>query len=760
MARRPRYQKVGVTLDAPARTDFAGLRETARAAQNISQQIDRMSQFVYKEQERAAEQRGRQMVEDIGAQPTLKKLSAAGGPTNIEQRAAYATANRIAAAEIETQAQMDIDKVIADAEVNELPFSEVQGQLKDIINGYPAALSDLDAETAGVLRQQLMRSAQKAETSYSVFYNKIQIKAAQGRALQGIDVRRRGIYKTAARQYYDEDGNVDEVGRQTMIDMDLQNLAQYMRDLQFDEDDISKILIETKNQTYKESTLFDFRQLGSLEEKRAFIEEQREKLPGIIGEEDARTLMNSLNADLGKITTGLKGQATAAEQEIAEARKVLLGGGKLNDQTFAALEAKVGGLGEYGADAVEDLGKLKRMSAAMEGFRQMPPPQLQDTINAMRSGIAGMGGDGVDTLEEVELLEQAETLLNNMNTEAAKDPYTLGIKLGVISMNPLDLSLFGSSDEAMQMQAREQANTRIGSALQVAAHLGTPPTFLTDEEAKVIINTMETGTVGEQMMMLTGLYNVFGEQHVSDVFAQISKKAPEVGHIAGLIMTGNHQTAADALAGMDILQQGYKPPEFTPTNTDTVYNEQLADAFAFLPDSMIAGKEIAKALYAKRAQRAGLDSFSETLWTQSISDAYGQSMGMGGIQDVYGKKMLMPSDVSAAEIETAFNNMTPDDLYRASGVRLSEELFNFIFKPSEERAKVFGFGIPGTGDDAEFNSDDFRIVATGKDTYTIMMGEPGDLSSRIVEGTYEDEMGGVEGSRRLEINMKKLLKKQ
>ena len=752
MARRPRYQKVGVGLDAPARTDFAGLRETARAAQNISAQIDRMSQFVYKEQARAAEQRGQQMVADIGAQPTLQKISAAGGPSNIEQRAAYSTANRIAASEIETQAQLDIDKIIADAEVNELPFSQVQAQLKDVTDGYPAALSDLDPQTAGILRQQLQRTSQKAETSYSIFYNKVQIKAAQGRALQGIDVRRRNVYKTAAGQVYDEFGDVDVSARDALVDMELQSLGQYMRDLQFDEDDISKILLETKNQSFTESTLFDFRQLNSLDEKRDFIEKQRERLPGLIGEESARTLMNSLNADLGKITTGLKGQATAAEKEIAEARKILLGGGKLNDQQLAALDAKVGGLGEYGAEATEDLSKLKRMSMAMQGFRQMPPTQLQDTINTMRTGIAGMGGDGVDTLEEVELLEQAETLLSNMNTQIAKDPLSHAIKLDIVSMQPLDMSLLGSQDEGLQMQAREQANARIGAGLQAAAHFGTEPTFLTDEEAKAITNVMDNGNVGEQMALLTGLYTIFGEQHVSDVFAQVSKKSPEVGHIAGLIMTGNHQTAADALAGMDILQQGYKPPEFTPTNVDGIYNEQMADAFAFMPDSMIAGKEIAKALYAKRAQRAGLDMFDEKLWSQSISDAFGQSMGMGGVQDVFGNKLLMPSDVSVEQLETSLNNMTPDDLYRASGVKLSDELFKFIFKPAEEGI-IFD-------SDAEFNDEDFRLVATGKDTYVILMGEPGNTSSRMVEGAYEDEMGGVEGSRRLEINIKKLLKMQ
>ena len=80
----------------------------------------------------------------------------------------------------------------------------------------------------------------------------------------------------------------------------------------------------------------------------------------------------------------------------------------------------------------EDLSKLKRMSMAMQGFRQMPPTQLQDTINTMRTGIAGMGGDGVDTLEEVELLEQAETLLSNMNTQIAKDPLSHAIKLDIV----------------------------------------------------------------------------------------------------------------------------------------------------------------------------------------------------------------------------------------------------------------------------------------------------------------------------------------
>ena len=78
---------------------------------------------------RKAEQRGKQMVQDLGAQPVLKDLAKKGGPTNIEQRAAFATANRIAAAELETEASLDIDKVLTQAEINKTPFSQVSQNL-------------------------------------------------------------------------------------------------------------------------------------------------------------------------------------------------------------------------------------------------------------------------------------------------------------------------------------------------------------------------------------------------------------------------------------------------------------------------------------------------------------------------------------------------------------------------------------------------------------------------------------------------------
>ena len=751
MARRPRYQRVGVGLDRPAQADFAGLRETAAAATNISRQIDRMGQFLFKEEARKAEQRGKQMVQDLGAQPVLKDLAKKGGPTNIEQRAAFATANRIAAAELETEAQLAIDKILTEAEVNKTPFSQVSQELTDITDGFPAALSDLDPETAGILRQRIDSLQQKAENKYSAFYNNVQIKAAQGRALTGIEVRRKNIMRTAAGQTFNAFGDVDISARDQLVQLEIESLATFMRDLQFDEDDISKMKISAGQDAIMESTYYDFRQLGSLEERTAFIEKQRDALPKLIGEEKARSTLNGLQTEMNKQVTGLKGQATQIEKDIAAQRKIITGGGRVSEEILQSFETKINGLGEYGTEAQQDLAKLRRLGIAMQGFRQMNPVELQDTVNQMNSqGIEGMGGAGLDTTEEIELRDAAVTMLNTMNTELAKDPLSYGIKTGVIDFEPID---FFAEPETF----REQINGRIGSALAVSARYGIEPTFLTDEEANTMMKVLEGRDVSEKMTLFTNLYTAFGETHINDVFAQIADKDRDMGHITGLIALGRHQIAAEALAGMQLRQDGFKAPEFTPTNTDQVFNEEVANAAVLQPDAITTGREIAKNIYTKRAQRMALDAFNEDVWRESIQMAFGQQMGMGGIQTVFDQKVMLPGDVAPQQVEDALNNMTPEQLYAASGVRISDKLFKDIFKPAEERKEVFGLGIPGTASDAEFNTD-YSIIATGYGTFAIVLGDPGTPASEMVVGTYEDEMGGVEGKRVLELDMLKLLR--
>ena len=270
----------------------------------------------------------------------------------------------------------------------------------------------------------------------------------------------------------------------------------------------------------------------------------------------------------------------------------------------------------------------------------MNPVELQDAVNQMNSqGVEGMGGAGLDTTEEIELRDAAVTMLNTMNTELAKDPLTYGIRTGIIDFEPIDF--FADPDTF-----REQVNGRIGSALAVSARYGIEPTFLTDEEAKNMMDVLEDGMSVKKWHYFPGLYSAFGQTHVGDVFAQIADKDRDMGHVAGLIQLGRHQIAAEALAGMQLRQDGFKAPEFTPTNTDQVFNEEVANAAVLQPDAITTGKEIAKNIYAKRAQRMALDAFNEDVWRESIQMAFGQQMGLGGIQTVFDQKVMLPGDVA------------------------------------------------------------------------------------------------------------------
>ena len=101
MAILPRYQRIGLQTRQPQQMDFAATREQARLGQTISQQVDRMSDFAFRQASQAAEIRGQERVREEGALPTLAALDEAGGPTTIAERAAYALGSRVAVAEIQ-----------------------------------------------------------------------------------------------------------------------------------------------------------------------------------------------------------------------------------------------------------------------------------------------------------------------------------------------------------------------------------------------------------------------------------------------------------------------------------------------------------------------------------------------------------------------------------------------------------------------------------------------------------------------------------
>ena len=423
MARLPKYQRAGVQAAQPGRIDFAAARESARLGQTISQTFERMSDFLYREQIRKDEQRAGEIVSEMGAQPVLRTLRAAGGPTTAGERKAYEIANRIASSEIETEALLEINKTLSDAEIQETPFFEVKEKLDDIVDGFPAALSDLNPEVAGILRSKLASRASNAELRYSSFWNKKQKEDAQGKALLGFAERINNINAFAASE-------ADPEFRKMSIDMMIDDLAGDMRDRDVDEDVISRTIISTKQQSVVESVLGDFQRTGDVKEKIAFLEELVSNPPKELGTEKTRTLVRSLNAEINNARSISKALARDINSEISDQRKILEGGGTPSTASLNSLAVRVQELPEDSreqAEATQKLFELLRFRDEVDGFRKMDPATLRTELNTMRAGIEGLGGEGIDTVLEVEIIKSGEALLANMNTALEKDPVSWAV---------------------------------------------------------------------------------------------------------------------------------------------------------------------------------------------------------------------------------------------------------------------------------------------------------------------------------------------
>ena len=184
MAVLPRYRRLGVEAQAPTRIDFSPMREVAGVGQAISQNVDRMGDFIYREQVRRAEMAGQEAVREQGAIPILQRLSEQGGPgISIAEQSAYEAANRVAVSEIQFEAENQISALLQSATDSNTPFSAVNTQLEDIVDGFSASLGYLNPEVAGLLQARLRNSTSDASRRYASAYQaKARAAAAERRS--------------------------------------------------------------------------------------------------------------------------------------------------------------------------------------------------------------------------------------------------------------------------------------------------------------------------------------------------------------------------------------------------------------------------------------------------------------------------------------------------------------------------------------------------------------------------------------------------
>lgn len=298
MAILPRYQRIGLKTRQPQQMDFAAAREQARLGQTISQQVDRMSDFAFKQAAQEAERRGQERVREEGALPTLEALREAGGPTTIAERAASDAANRIAVIEIESLAKQDMQNLVRDADKNNMSMPTFEASMADIQDGYAASMQAVDPVAAGVLSARLSDSAMTYQGRYSdIAFKKAQA-AAQERVTQIVSTESQEILDSAIQPGATRE-SIEAAGAKLLADQ----VALGVK-----EENARKVVDATLKQAVRQNRLYLYDNADGIAAKKLLLKEYEENpLPGYTYEQN-RSFMISLE-------NNLKSEVNRAQQQ-------------------------------------------------------------------------------------------------------------------------------------------------------------------------------------------------------------------------------------------------------------------------------------------------------------------------------------------------------------------------------------------------------------------------------------------------------------
>lgn len=721
MGRIPRYQRLGVRARQPQSIDYAGFRGQAQTSKAVSQAFDQMSDFLYKGAERQAVQTGLERVREEGAQPILEEMKAQGGPRGLQQRTAYDAANRIAVAEIRTEAELEITKILDQGQTNKQSFSAIQAKLKDISDGFPAALSNIDPVSAGTLRAQLQEATSKAELRYSKWWT--------GEIAKQRKIKQNNVAANEAEFIL---GNAVVPGYTTQaIDDDIAKGAQTLIDLGVKPELVQAWSDDIKEKAYKENFLFDFYQKPIAEQKELMesVLEGETTLPGMDYEKSIRFVNGLLRPEYNRNLSVMKSQSDFVVNKVDDLEGILESGGRVSQDVMASLRDKANDVAEFDGGAA--LGASNQLQESELFFSQLRGASLSE-VEAMVVDLQD-GADGVmDTAIEVKRYEQASKFLTNMRTQLAQDPMGYAERVGFIDARRPIVAL----DEGGRLSIDESAlEERAAAALRVQNYYQLPnQKLLFADEARQLGSILDRAE-GNSKLEILGTLSQFN-QAAGQVLTDLADYNPNMAMVGALVNEGATEAAALAVAGMDRLKAGEKPIEFTDTNTVPVFQETFGRAIT-TPKQAQAIKGVAKAIYAELAANQGVDQFNGELYEQALQMATGQRVingeVYGGIQEVRGVPTFIHPKQQAGSYERILENITPQVIENVLGQKLDSGLAMAINENDNYNVRNIGgdkyvIEYGKLGDAVVMDTDGDPIIFKGQDLLDAMVPVPGAMA--------------------------------
>jgi hypothetical protein len=710
MAMLPRYQRLGVNAAQPRELDFANLREGVKQSQTISDVVGQMSDFVYKKAAASAERQGQEAVRDQGAQTVLGRIAKGGGPKNIAERSAYAFGSRIASAEIQNDAEVEISRILSEGERNKTPLSSIQAQLADVTDGYSAVMSNIDAETATVLRTNLTGASGKASARYADWYAGVleaqtKVKLSSAASLGTANIKGNAV--------------LPGVTFKEILD-DIAIEAEKLSALGVSEKELQVWEQSTYTQALKENVTYRFVQ-GDLNEKRQIISSlDKEPLFGLDYTE-TQSFKKSLSAEMSAGIAIAKGQASDVEDLIGDQEKILIGGGMPDPEKIADLVTQIDNLGEFGAKAQGMIVSLADKMQLSDVYRRMTPSDLKNEVDALAFGIPGEGKTGLDTLAETERLAFATKMLDTMRTEIKKDPNGYAARSGMTYIDPADGKTKRVEVKPINFSDPSSWSDRVTVARVVASKYSQPPKYFSPEELTGLNTVLETGDRLAKQGILAAVVSSGGNV-APDLLREIAPNNPEFAQIGALSLSGSQSAADAALRGMEVLAAGNDLPGFTPTNTQLPFGEMMGQSMTFLPTSRGLIEKTARLIYADKVQKNGYTEFEENAWKMSIQEAAGSNGEFGGIQMVGAVETLIPTDITAEQFNEAMDDL---DLLTIKAMTATPKMTEGQLVSQEMIDAI---------------KEDYEVYAIGNGQYRFIMGNPGLQGFKVAADEYGNEI--------------------
>lgn len=182
----PRYRRQGIRISGMPQVTTAGLEQSSRSAQALSQQLDRVSNFAFRQAEVQAGVEGReygalnapsqqQLEDSIAAGEDVSELLP-GDTRSAFGRAARGTALDAMATQFETNARTEIARLQSQFENQEIGLDELGSQMTGLVS-----------QQTEVLRQASPQAAQKFSASTGVVTNSAYLSAAKTQAKRNRD---------------------------------------------------------------------------------------------------------------------------------------------------------------------------------------------------------------------------------------------------------------------------------------------------------------------------------------------------------------------------------------------------------------------------------------------------------------------------------------------------------------------------------------------------------------------------------------------